>query len=192
MGRVAVLGLSASTGPWDLHGSLDGFSELEQLRSLALVLRAHLLEFSREQESLLGEVGLAYLSESLSRRAQFTLKLLNLLLLHSKMLVLYLNLGSHPGSLLLEALILTIFQLDSCGKVLHFFISSATLLSLILDLLLELRQVSVQFFDISILVLELTLKKSVLLCLPLLSILFKRGFQFLQLLEGAAHLCLVI
>ena len=159
---------------------------------LALVLRAHLLEFCREQEGLLGEVGLAYLSESLSRRAQFTLKLLNLLLLHSKMLVLYLNLGSHPGSLLLEALILTIFLLDGRGKVLHFFISSATLLSLILDLLLELRQVGVQFLDLPILVLELTLKKSILLRLPLLSILFKRGFQFLQLLKGAAHLCLVI
>ena len=73
------------------------------------------------------------------------------------MLVLYLNLGSHPSSLLLEALILTIFLLDGRGKVLHFFISSATLLSLILDLLLELRQVGIQFLDLPILVLELTL-----------------------------------
>ena len=69
--------------------------------SLALVLRAHLLEFCRKQESLLGEVGLAYLSESLPSRAQFTLELLNLLLLYGNMLVLYFDLGSHPGSLLL-------------------------------------------------------------------------------------------
>ena len=65
MGCVAVLGLSPSALPWDLHGSLYRLSELEQLLSLALVLRAHLLEFRREQKSLLGEVGLAYLSESL-------------------------------------------------------------------------------------------------------------------------------
>ena len=101
MGCVAVLGLSPSALPWDLHGSLDRLSELEQLLSLALVLRAHLLEFRREQESFLGEVGLAYLSESLARRAQFTLQLLNLLLLYSEMLVLYFNLGSHPGCFLL-------------------------------------------------------------------------------------------
>ena len=66
------------------------------------------------------------------------------------------------------------------------------MLSLILDLLLELRQVGVQLLDLPVLVLELTLKKSILLRLPLLSILFKRSFQFLQLLEGAAHLCLVV
>ena len=66
------------------------------------------------------------------------------------------------------------------------------MLSLILDLLLELSQVGVQFLDLSILVLELTLKKSILLCLPLLSVLFKRGLQFLELLEGTAHLCLIL
>ena len=66
------------------------------------------------------------------------------------------------------------------------------MLSLILDLLLELSQVGVQLLDLSILVLELTLKKSILLCLSLLSVLFKRGFQFLELLEGTAHLCLIL
>lgn len=73
------------------------------------------------------------------------------------MLVLYLYLRSHPGTFLLQALILTIFLLNCRGKVLHFLISGATLLPLILDFLLELRQVGIQFFDLPVFVLELPL-----------------------------------
>ena len=131
-----------------------------------------------------GEVGLAHLGERLPDRGQLGLQLLIHLLLANQVTVLHFNLSAQPRRTLLQIVDLVLLFLNRTRQILDLFVGFPSLASLLLYLYLQLIHQCVQFFNLTILVLQLSLDGPLIFRLLFLCVFLKGRLQLIYLIKS--------
>ena len=175
-----------------LHGALNTLPELNKLVMLTLILRAHLVQFCLKQVRLFGQVSLAHLGERLPHLGQLGLKLLIGLLLANQVAILHFNLCPQSCCAFLQIVDFFLLFLDRARQILDLFICFPGLASLLFHFYLQLVHQSVEFFNLTIFVLDLSLDSPLIFGLFFLCVFLKSRLQLIYFIESVPDLDLVL